>query len=363
MPESYPFYHSLVEQLAAKVITRIAQDGVAMEDAIKESIHYADLDRQQVIHLCFTLQDYGLTANTDPKSYFYTPSDMGKAFPSVDNGYVVYANKKNDLKPVFAAVEELRALGFTSQEITDINPELNDIMALMDEYQGKFFDVLHGQPQEMQLAAGLLSSRTRTAQPIDVQPPTPDKIKEAVDEAPVEEPTPADEAPAEAPVEEPTAGGDETFFEDEEGAAAPAGGATVTISPSPEELQEKITAAPKWTVENILSIDKARAYYDAMKKDLEDIVLNDKITIGEELMQKYNEQRSAIDEAINKIDDAQKDTKKLEKKEDELESEYEDVPAGDVPTEGQIAAEEPAPAEGLAAGAAPVTPPPPAPVK
>ena len=36
MPNSYPFYHSLVEQLATKVITRIAQDGVSMEDAIKE---------------------------------------------------------------------------------------------------------------------------------------------------------------------------------------------------------------------------------------------------------------------------------------------------------------------------------------
>lgn len=343
MPDSYPFYHSLVEQLAAKVITRIVQDGVAMEDAIKESIHYAGLDRQQVIHLCFTLQDYGLDGNYDPKNYFYTSSDMGKAFPSTDNGYVVYASKRNELAPVFAAVEELRAIGFSNQEIVDINPELNDILALVDEFASKYENVMHQQHQpEMQMAAGLISSRTKKAQAVDVEAPTPDKIKEVMDDSPVEQP--AGETPApEAPAAEPTAGGDETFFEDE---AAPAaeGGASVTISPSPEELSEKITGAPKWTVENILSIDKARAYYEGMKKDLEDIVLNDKIKIGEELMQKYNEQRSAIDEALNKIDDAQKDTKKLEKKEDELEDQYEEVPAGDVPTEGQIATEEPVPA-------------------
>ncbi len=353
MPESYPFYHSLVEQLAAKVITRIVSDGASMEDAIKETIHYADLDRQQVIHLCLTLQDYGLTANSDPKNYFYTPSDMGKAFPSTENGYVVYASQKKNLAPVFAAVEELKAIGFNNQEILDINPDLNDILSLIDEFASKYVNVLNGQP-EMQMAAGLLSSRSVTAQAVDVEAPTPDNIKQVMDDAPVEQPAeaPAPDAPA-----EPTAGGDETFFEDEEAPAEAPGGASVTISPSPEELQEKVSGAPQWTVDNILSIDKARAYYESLKKDLEDIVLNDKITIGEELMQKYNEQRSAIDEAINKIDDAQKDTKKLEKKEDELESEYEEVPAGDVPTEGQIAE-----GEDPLAGAAPVTPPaPPAP--
>lgn len=342
MPESYPFYHSLVEQLAAKVITRIVQDGVSMEDAIKESIHYADLDRQQVIHLCFTLQDYGLSANNDPKNYFYTPADMGKAFPSVDNGYVVYAGKKQNLEPVFAAVEELKAIGFTDQQINDINPELDSILSLVNEYQHKFFDVMNSNQPEMQMAAGLISSRTKTAQAIDVEAPTPDKIKEVSDNTPVEQPAPETPAPTE---EMPTdTGGDETFFEDEEGSEPAAGGATVTISPSPEDLKEKLTNAPKWTVENILSIDKAKAYYEQMKKDLEDIVLNDKITIGEDLMQQYNEQRSAIDQAINKIDEAQKDTKKLEEKQEDLETEYEEVPEGDVPTEGQIANEE-APAE------------------
>jgi len=356
MPDSYPFYHSLVEQLAAKVITRIAQDGVSMEDAIKESIHFANLDRQQVIHLCFTLQDYGLSANNDPKSYFYVANDMGKAFPSVDNGYVVYAGKKQGLNSVFAAVEELKALGFTNEEIVDINPELNNILKLINEVESKYHNVMNSQGDELQMAAKSISTRTVKGQAVDVQAPTPDNLKQVQDDAPVVEPdaAPAGEAPAE---EMPTdAGGDETFFEDEggEGAAPAAGGATVTISPSPEELKEQISKAPKWTVENVLSIDKAKAYYEQLKKDLEEIVLNDKITIGEELMQQYNEQRSAIDEAINKIGDAQKDTKKLEKKEDDLESEYEDVPAGDVPTEGQIANEE-------APAAAPMSAPPPVP--
>ena len=352
MPDSYPFYHSLVEQLAAKVITRIAQDGAGMEEAIKEAIHFADLDRQQVIHLCFTLQEYGLSANNDPKNYFYVAKDMGKAFPSVDNGYVVYAGQKTNLSPVFAAVEELKKIGFTNEEITDINPELDSILQLIDDVQVKYFDVLN-QHEPMQMAASVISRRSVNAQaaPADVQAPTLDNLNQVEDNAPVVEP---DAAPA------PTAGGDETFFDDEEAADkaaesdfnGTAGGATVTISPSPEELKDKISKAPKWTVENVLSIDKAKAYYEQLKKDLEEIVLNDKITIGEDLMQQYNEQRSAIDESINKIDDAQKDTKKLEKKENDLETQYEDVPAGDVPTEGQIAGEE---------GAAPLAGPPPAP--
>lgn len=344
MPDSYPFYHSLVDQLAAKVITRIAQDGVAMEDAVKEAIHFAGLDRQQVIHLCFTLQEYGLVANNDPKNYFYTPREMGKAFPSVDNGYVVYASKK-ELDPVFAAIEELKSIGFTNQEITDINPELNNILSLVDEFEHKYHNVMNGQP-EMQMAAGLISSRQVKAQAVDVEKPTPDNINNVLNDQPADTAAPSPAPAPEAPTEDtPTdTGGDETFFEDEEGAAPEAGGATVTISPSPADLKDKISKAPQWSVENILSIDKAKAYYEKMKKDLEDIVLNDKITIGEELMKEYNDARSSIDEAINKIDDAQKDTKKLEEKQDDLEQQYEEVPEGDKPTESLIANEEaPAP--------------------
>ena len=117
MSGSYPSYHSLVDKLAAKVITRIVTDGVSMEDAIKEAVNYADLSKQQTIHLCFTLQDYGLVYNGEPKDYFYTPSDMGKGFPSTQNGYVVYANKTSKYEPLFEAVHQLKTAGFSNEEI------------------------------------------------------------------------------------------------------------------------------------------------------------------------------------------------------------------------------------------------------
>ena len=92
MPGSYPFYHSLVEKLAGKVISRVVHDGADLGSAIKEAANFAKLSRQQTIHMCAILQDYGMQYNGDPKDYFYSPDDLGKDFPNTEKGYVVYAN-------------------------------------------------------------------------------------------------------------------------------------------------------------------------------------------------------------------------------------------------------------------------------
>jgi hypothetical protein len=354
----YPFYHSLIDKLAAKVITRIATDGMSMEDAIKEAINIADLDKKETLHLCMTLADYGLVYNGEPKDYFYTSGDMGKDFPNAEQGYVVYATKKADkTAKLFEAIHQWKEAGFTSDQILDINPELEDIISIVDHYQSKYVDVMN-QQEPMQMAAGLISHRM--AQALDVEKPTPENINEALqgEEAPA--PAPAEEAPAEEMVEEtPQAGPseDETVFEDEVGGEEPTGGATVTISPSPEELQEKLSKAPKWSVDSILSIEKAKAYYDNLKKEMEEVVLNDKISMGEDLMKQYDEARAAIEEQVNKIDDAQKETKKLEEKKDDIEEEFQ-APGpeaqGEQPTESLIAEEEgfePTPEPGLEAPA------------
>jgi hypothetical protein len=357
----YPFYHSLIDKLAAKVITRIATDGMSMEDAIKEAINLADLDKKETLHLCMTLADYGLVYNGEPKDYFYTSGDMGKDFPNGEQGYVVYATKKTDKNArLFEAIHQWKEAGFTNEQILDINPELEDILSIVDHYQNKYVDVMN-QHEPMQMAAGLISSRTIKAQAVDVEKPTPENINQALEgeEAPA---APAAEAPAEEMVEEtPQAGpsDDETVFEDEVGGAEPTGGATVTISPSPEELNEKLQKAPKWSVDSILSIEKAKAYYDNLKKEMEEVVLNDKISMGEELMKQYDEARAAIEEQVNKIDDAQKETKKLEEKKDDIEEEFQapgPEAAGEQPTESLIAEEEgfePTPEPGAAPAPAP----------
>lgn len=343
MPGNYPFYHSLVDKLAAKVINRIAADGVSMEDAILEAINYAELTKQQVIHLCATLADYGMVYNGEPKDFFYTPADMGKDFPSIENGYVVYANKKDDdYEPLFEAVHQFKKAGFTNEQILDVNPNLDAIIAMVDEYQKKYFDVLNAHEQPLQMAASVISSREVTAQAVDVEKPTPENIDKALGGEPAAQaPAPAEEMVEETPEAMPT--GDETVFEDETGVgeAAP-GGASVTITPSPSELKEKVSKAPKWTVENILSIDKAKNYYDNLRKELEEVVFNDKISMGEDVMKQYDEARASIDEQVNKIDEAQKATKKVEEKKDDIEQEFQEpAPEGnEKPTEGLLAENE-----------------------
>ncbi len=340
MNSQYPQYHSLVDKLAAKVITRVVTDGLPMEDAIKEAIHFAELSRQQTIHLCFTLADYGLVYNGEPKDYFYTPADMGKAFPSTNNGYVVYANKKpNELEPIFESIQQLKTAGFNNNDILDINSELDGILSIMDNYSQEFSQRLNGD-KGLEMAASISS---RTAQAIDVEKPTPENLKN-VGENPTAPETPAPNIPDQAPVEfneedtEPAA--DETEFVDE-GSDATSTGATVTISPSPSELNERISKAPKWSVDNILSIDKAKSYYENLKKELENVVLNDMISIGDDLMSEYDDARHSIDEQINKIDEAQKQTTKLEEKQEDLQSEFQEQPAGnEAPTDSLIAAEE-----------------------
>lgn len=340
----YPFYHSLIDKLAAKVITRIATDGMSMEDAIKEAIKLADLDKKETLHLCMTLADYGLVYNGEPKDYFYTSGDMGKDFPNAEQGYVVYASKKTDkYGKLFEAVHQWREAGFSNEQILDINPELDEILKIVDHYQSKYVDVMN-QGAPLQMAAGLISHRM--AQAVDVEKPTPDNINDALqgDEAPAPASAPAEEMVDETPMAGPSE--DETVFEDEVSAEEPSaatGGATVTITPSPSELQDKVSKAPKWDVNNILSIDKAKNYYDNLRKELEEVVFNDKITMGEDVMKQYDDARAAIDEQVNKIDEAQKATKKVEEKKDDIEEEFQapaPEEAGEKPTDALLAEEE-----------------------
>jgi hypothetical protein len=399
---SYPGYHSLVEKLAAKVISRVVQDGVALGYAITEAVKYADLDRQQTIHMCAVLQDYGMQYNGDQKNYFSYPDNdgLGKDVPVAEQGYVAYANAESRIKngsmdKVFSTIAELRKKGFTDEEIVAFNAELDPIIAAINNVVGSYEEIVdkyenagseegmvlfpQGRQDAMatedQLAVAASAKRYRQslekwaqAADVEVESATKDNVAEALSgaNAPAAAPAPDDALPAEAAGDEDLLGdlgagvADDLGGEDlggEEPAEA-AGPVSAKVKPSPDELQTKIQDAPKWEIENILSIQSAENFYGNLRKELESVVFNENIVLDAASLKQYDGVRQKIDDEIQKIGDAQKETKKLEKKEGELEEEFEvggdqDASAGpvedfqvegDAPTEDLLGGEQPLPA-------------------
>jgi hypothetical protein len=138
---AYPQHLSFVERLAKKVITRVVSDGLPLDNAVKEAVSFAKLNTQQIFHLCSVLEDWGQVINGDQKNYFYTATDMGKQFPNSQNGYVVYASAKakdGRMKEVFKTVEALKKQGFTDKDILNINNELAEVLAVMNEFNADY---------------------------------------------------------------------------------------------------------------------------------------------------------------------------------------------------------------------------------
>lgn len=385
MPGIYPIYHSLVEKLAAKVISRVVQDNVALGDAITEAVRYAELTRQQTIHMCSILQDYGMQYNGDPKNYFSYPDGDGLAdsIPVAKPGYVVYAGdsskvKNGSMDKVFSTIAELRKKGFTNDEIKAFNSELSSIIDAIDEV-GSSYDKLeqqygstlsgseeveesvpgfklfpepvvkekaplanqNAQPQKEELAVAASAKRWRQAlekwaQAADVEAPTNENIEEALKganapaaETGAGEPEAAadlgdaDLGDADLELDEPAS--DEGDLDADLGDADLGGSEAVSakVRPAPQELQSRVKDAPKWEIENILSIQSAENFYSNLRKDLEKVVFNENIVLDAASLKQYDEVRQKIDDELQKIKDAQKETKKLEKKEGELEEEFE----------------------------------------
>jgi hypothetical protein len=95
----------------------------------------------------------------------------------------------------------------------------------------------------------------------------------------------------------------------------------VEVTPNPDELIGMAQAGPEWEISNLLSIQKAEEYYNQLKKQLEDVVLNPNILIDLNGVAAYDKVRDMIDTELNKINEASKGKEKLEKKEEELEEE------------------------------------------
>ena len=371
---AHPPYHALVEKLAAKVITRVVKDGISLSNAITEAVKFAELDRQQTIHMCSLLQDYGMVYNGDHNNYFFMPEDMGKDFPNTPNGYVVYANKKNkNMDKVFDTIAQFKKAGLTDEEIVAFNPNIAPILEAVSQIESNYLGIVEdlrsgvspeqaempqfswqGEKEEvkpftpfgaeqpienLQMAASAKrgSFFKQAQEEAEVDTATPENLKKSLQDA-NKEAAPAEggdadmgdlgdlggdeDAPKEEGIDEDLgglegdAGGEEFEVSDESGVKA-------TVRPSPSDLESEVSSAPKWEVDNILSIQVAENYYGSMRKKLDAVVFNENIMLDEESIKKYDAVRQKIDEQLEKIKDAQKETKKVEKKENELEQEFE----------------------------------------
>lgn len=199
--------------------------------------------------------------------------------------------------------------------LTHVEPKQNVTDSLQHKYQPEGVDVK---------GLGELEQRQRQRQQRQLQL-TPasfsGRITVAVEEGGLEGlPVEAQTAPAgDLNIEEPAMDAPADELTVEEGAED---NLNVTISPLPSELMEQAQGGPKWEISNLLSINKAEKYYTELKKQLEDVAINNpNISMDLESDAKYDKVRNMIDAELEKIGQAIKGKEKIEKKEDKLEQE------------------------------------------
>jgi hypothetical protein len=346
----YPMYHGFIERLARKVVTRVIKDGIALDQSIKEVIHFADLDRQQTLYLCSVLQDYNMPYNGDPNNYFFTEKEMGKDFPNTQNGYVVYASDQNKMKKIFAAMDRLKKAGISDDGLMDMNPFLEDLIAIANSYKEKAHEIATGlenqevsqEENELALAAKDNSKKVTAAENAEVEKANVENVQNLLEE-PKDDLTVEDE-PQEKGVDldlGDSSAGDDLTVDDSDASMDLGGEVKATIKPSPSELMEEVKSAPKWDVKNMLSISKAESFYKGLKEQLEAVIYNENIDVDMELLNQYDKVRQHIDSELDKISDAQKEKDKLEEKETDLEQEFNE--GEEKPTEEMIVQDENAP--------------------
>jgi hypothetical protein len=377
---TYPQRLSFVERLAKKVITRVVSDGIPLDNAVKEAVSFAQLNTQQIFHLCSVLEDWGQVFNGDPKNYFYTATDMGKQFPNSQNGYVVYAsagNSEDKIQQVFKTITALKKQGFSDNDILAINGELKDVLNVINEFNTDYktlvseYEAAKTAPQQAPEKGWMEKGKDWLGQQVQNIMPQPGMVaqpasasvtrvvtsqvapEEVVDENPeTKKATPGNidrlKAAPEADLEveeEPVLGGEDTSIEepalggDMEVEEDLGGSVSAPVKPTPSELTSQLESAPKWEVKNVLSMQMAERFYKDIQKKLDEVVSNPNIdwSASPEAVAKYDKVRAKIEEALNKISEAQKGAEKIEKKEGELEQKYQT--SKDLPTDELIAGE------------------------
>jgi hypothetical protein len=139
----FPRNTSVIEDAAAKVITMVVSDGLSLKDATRQIIKIAEFNKQEIFGLLCMLQNYGMVHNSDPKNLFagIVGEELGEDVVQVHQGTVYYAKNNNKIKTsninknikLFASVEKLRSIGMSDKDIVDINPELEEVVSVMNE--------------------------------------------------------------------------------------------------------------------------------------------------------------------------------------------------------------------------------------
>ena len=139
----FPKNTTVIEDAAAKVITRIVSDGTSLRDAVREVIRLANFNQQEVFGLLCMLQNYGQIGQGDFKNYWSAGWGQGAGEAGMDTNmgtnYFASNNKKvvtassDDHFVLFAEINKLRSLGMTTAEIKEMNPELGYAIDVMEE--------------------------------------------------------------------------------------------------------------------------------------------------------------------------------------------------------------------------------------
>jgi len=140
----FPRNTSLHEALAAKVITRVVSDGISLRNAVREAIRIAELNKKDIFLLLSVLQDFGMVTNGDYKNYWSNGWGEGIGSEGVDanqgtnyfasNNQKVVTADQNEMFQLFDQIEKMRAFA-SDEEIVEVNPELEPIIATMQRTQ------------------------------------------------------------------------------------------------------------------------------------------------------------------------------------------------------------------------------------
>ncbi len=329
---SYPNINaSLYEELAGKVITRVVSDGQSIRNAVREAVKIAELNKQEIVILMSVLQRFGMVQNGDYKNYWTNGFDefVGSEGLNTNQGTNYYASSKSKIVtaeeksvfPLFEEVNNLKKSNFSDSEILQINPELEEIVATINNVNkimeklssesfndiniNKFIEAKSFNLNEFKKIAQELKDELGQNGVANDAPLTDDKSLPQNDSIePLEQGVPNLEV-----------------SEGDNGLDSGLGGEiSVEVTPTPEELSQMAKEGPQWDIKNVLSISKAEEYYSQLRGQLEEVVFNKNIKMDMETVSKYDKIREQIDNQLNKIKEAQKGVEKIEKKEEQLQS-------------------------------------------
>jgi hypothetical protein len=270
--------------------------------------------------------------------------------PSGEERQKLIASFMSSISSDYAFADEMDAI--SDEAINELKQALDKV----ERIEGSTQTTIAPAEEEFALAASSRIKNLKKAQLEDVAPaeggevaaeePNPENIKGLLDEA--NAPEGGDEAATGGGLDLGDTGTDDAGDLDlGDDLGGEEGSVSAKVSPAPSELKERLSSKPEWSIDNILSIQQAEKFLEGIRKDMEAVVFNENIILDQDSVKQYDDIREMIDGELEKIKEAQKQTKKLEDKENDLEEEFQvNDQNQEVPTEEMIGPKkEEAPAE------------------